>query len=180
MYPPRFAAVPISLFCSYSHRDNALRKRLEIHLSQLHADGIISGWHDRRLVAGTEWDGVIKRELERAGMILFLVSADFLASRYCQDIEVRRAMERHAAGTARVIPVILKPCDWRSALFARLAALPQGGKPVTKWPNRDEAFLDIACGIREAAKGLVERYRKSDWPRSRSSTCRSFNRMYHC
>ena len=66
-----------------------------------------------------------------------------------------RALERHEAGAARVIPVILRPCDWQSAPFGKLQALPRDGKPVTTWTNRDEAFTDVARGIREAAKSLA-------------------------
>ena len=83
MPSPERPAAPISLFYSYSHEDEALRNKLETHLSLLQDEGVISGWHDRRIEAGTEWDGAISRNLEEAGIILLLVSADFLASRYC-------------------------------------------------------------------------------------------------
>jgi TIR domain len=150
-------SAPISLFYSYSHRDEALRKKLETHLSLLKDQGVIQDWHDRRIQAGTEWDGVISENLERAKIILLLVSADFLASRYCRDIELKRAMQRHQAGTARVIPVILRPVDWHSASFGKLAALPKDGKPITSWRNRDEAFTDIARGIREVQREVARK-----------------------
>jgi hypothetical protein len=155
MTPTGRPASPISLFYSYSHKDEALRRKLETHLSLLQNEGVISGWHDRRIAAGEEWDGVISKNLNEAGVILLLVSADFLASRYCRDVEVARAMERHAAGTARVIPVILRSVDWHTAPFAKLQALPRDGKPVTSWKNRDEAFTDVARGIRETVKSLT-------------------------
>jgi TIR domain len=155
MAAPEPPAAPISLFYSYSHKDEALRKKLETHLSLLRYEGVIRDWHDRRIVAGTEWDGIIKDSLDHAGIILLLVSADFLASKYCGDVEVARAMEHHEAGTARVIPVILRPVDWHSALFGKLQALPRDGKAVTRWKNRDEAFTDIARGIREAARSIA-------------------------
>ena len=149
-------AAPISLFYSYSKKDKALREKLETHLSLLQAQGVISGWHDRRIEAGTEWDGAISENLEQAGIILLLVSADFLATRYCRDIEITRAMERHEAGTARVIPVILRPVDPGIPLrSASSRPCPEKGKAVTTWKNRDEAFTDIARGIREAAKSLA-------------------------
>src|SRR3954470_14701905 len=107
MPPPERPAAPMSLFYSYSHKDEALRKKLETHLSLLQDEGVISGWHDRRIAAGAEWDGAISENLDKSGIILLLVSADFLASRYCRDVEVARAMGRHGAGTAQVIPVIL-------------------------------------------------------------------------
>ena len=131
---PERSTDPVSLFYSYSHKDERLRDQLETHLSLLQTQGVIRGWHDRRIEAGTEWDGAINQNLEDAGIILLLVSADFFASRYCHDVEVARAMARHEAGTARVIPVILRPvAEWHSALFGKLQALPKDGRPVTKW-----------------------------------------------
>lgn len=61
-------------------------------------------------------------------------------------------MERHEAGVARVIPVILRPCDWQGTPFGKLQALPSNAKPVVSWADRDEAFLNIAQGIRRAAE----------------------------
>ena len=152
---PERSTDPVSLFYSYSHKDERLRDQLETHLSLLQTQGVIRGWHDRRIEAGTEWDGAISQNLEDAGIILLLVSADFLASRYCRDVEVVRAMERHEAGTARVIPVILRPVDnWQSTPFGKLQALPKGGKPVTRWKDRDEAFANVTRGIRDAARSL--------------------------
>jgi hypothetical protein len=74
----------------------------------------------------------------------------FLASKYCYDVEVMRAMERHEAGEARVIPVILRYCDWHEAPFGKLVAAPKDGKPIKSWPDIDEAFLDVVRHIRAA------------------------------
>jgi len=140
-----------SVFFSYSHKDEAIRDQLETHLAMLRRQGVISTWHDRRLIAGDSIDDGIARELERADIILLLVSPDFLASDYCYGVEVARALERHAAGEARVIPIILRPCDWHTAPFGKLLASPTDGRPVTKWTDPDDAFLDIAKAIRAAA-----------------------------
>jgi hypothetical protein len=147
----------VEVFFSYSHKDKKLRDKLDAHLSQLKHDGLISDWHDHMIGAGTEWEGQINHHLNSARIILLLISADFLASRYCYDVEMKRAMERHDAGQARVIPVILKPCDWHGALFGKLEALPEKGRPVTEWRNKDKALTDVARGIRDAVKALVAR-----------------------
>jgi hypothetical protein len=146
---------PIEVFFSYAHEDGVLRDELAKHLHLLVRQGIIAGWHDRRITGGAEWAGVIDERLRTAHIILLLVSADFLASDYCYDIELSRAMKRHGAGEARVVPIILRPVDWHSALFGKLQALPKDGRPVTSWPNRDEAFVDIARGIRSIAEELA-------------------------
>ena len=143
---------PIEVFYSYSHKDEELRDQLETHLAMLKREGVIKGWHDRRIISGQEWDGEIDTHLKSADIILLLVSADFLASDYCYDTEVTLAMERHDAGEARVIPIILRPCDWSRAPFSKIQGLPKDAKPVTRWDDRDEAFLDVAKGIRKAAE----------------------------
>jgi hypothetical protein len=63
-------------------------------------------------------------------------------------------MERHEAGEARVIPVIVRPCDWQSAPFGKLQALPEGAKPITLWASRDQAFLSVARGLRRVIESL--------------------------
>ena len=140
----------IEVFYSYSHRDRELRDELERHLSILKRSGFIRVWHDREIDAGTEWAGQIHEHLNRADVILLLISADFLASDYCYDVEMRRAIERHDAGEAIVIPIILRSVDWSDAPFARLQCLPADARPVTSWGNRDEAFRNVAEGIRRA------------------------------
>ena len=139
-----------SLFFSYSHKDESLRDELEVHLAMLKNVGAIDVWHDRKILAGDAFDSAIDAQMESADVILLLVSPDFLASRYCYDVEVRRAMALHQAGTVRVIAVILRPCDWQSTDFAKLLVTPTDGKPITKWPDRDEAFLDVVKQIRKA------------------------------
>ncbi|HEY1601076.1 MAG TPA: toll/interleukin-1 receptor domain-containing protein [Pirellulales bacterium] len=140
-----------TLFFSYSHRDEALRDELETHFALMKRQGLITGWHDRRIGAGNEFAGKISENLERADIILLLVSPYFLDSDYCYDVEMQRALERHEQGQARVMPVILNPCDWRSAPFGKLLALPKDGKPITKYPNQHDALLEVVEAVRAAA-----------------------------
>ena len=120
---------PVVLFYSYSHKDEALRRELEEHLSMLKRQGIIYDWHDRKISAGREWEGAIDANLEAANVIVLLVSSAFLASDYCYDREMKRALEKHEAGEARVIPVILRAVDWSGALFGKLQVLPTDARP---------------------------------------------------
>ena len=147
---------PIRLFICYSHKDERQRIALGDHLAQMQREGVIATWDDRKITAGQEWAGEISSKLEAADIILCLVSAGFLASPYCNDKELQRAMERHEAGEALVIPVILKPADWITSPLGRLQALPDNSKPVTVWSNRDQAFASVAQGIRKAAQKLSE------------------------
>lgn len=144
----------ITLFFSYSHKDETLRDELEVHLSLLKKQGVIETWHDRRIGPGKEFEKEISEHLEKADIILLLVSPYFLASDYCYDIEMIRALKRHERGEARVIPVILDPCDWKTAPFGKLQAVPKDGKPVSKFPNQHDAFLEVVQAVRRAVAEL--------------------------
>ena len=148
------AAKPLEVFYAYAREDEKLRKKLNKSLSILIADGVIAPWYDRDVSAGLEWEHVIDERLNKANIILLLISLDFIGSPYCYGIEMKRAMERHEAGEARVIPILLRAVDWEKAPFRKLAGLPSNGKPVTSWSNRDEAYADIAKGIRKVAEEL--------------------------
>jgi hypothetical protein len=142
------------LFLSYSHRDEEFRNQLETHLAILKRQGIVEVWHDRRIQAGQDIHHSIDQNIETSEVILLLVSADFLASDYCYDIEMKRAIQRHETGSARVIPVILRPCDWHNTPFGHLRATPTDGKPISKFSDRDEAYLLIVQDIRQAIQSL--------------------------
>ncbi|MDZ7960941.1 MAG: TIR domain-containing protein [Aulosira sp. DedQUE10] len=146
----------VKVFFSYAHKDEALRDELATHLSLMKRQGVIQAWHDRDISAGSEWANAIDDNLEVADIILLLVSANFLASDYCYDKEMTRAMERHETKQARVIPIILKPTDWNGAPFGKLQALPRNAKPVTIWTDQDEAFLDITQGIRRVVEDIAK------------------------
>ena len=150
--PPR----ALKLFISSAPEDDKLREEFVKYLSQLRHDGRIEDWHDRRLTGGSEWEGQIDEHLNTADIVVLLVSQDFLNSRYCYDVEMKRALERHKQRKTRVVPVILKPCDWKTAPFAKakLTALPKDGLPVEDWKSLDHGFLNVAEGLRAVAAEL--------------------------
>jgi hypothetical protein len=125
------------------------------HLEPLRRLHRIDAWHDREIQAGDEWKASIAARLASADIILLLVSIDFINSQYCYDVELELAMERNARGEAVVVPVILRHCLWHHTPFAKLQALPQDGKAVTAWPDRDEALTSVADGIRKIAESLL-------------------------
>jgi internalin A len=147
----------LNLFYSYSHKDETLRNDLETHLKILERRGLIQSWHDRMIEAGDEWKKQIDDNLERADIILLLISADFIVSDYCWEKEMQHALEKHKAGEARVIPVILRDVNWQAAPFAMLQALPKDGKPVTLWPDKDSAWRNVSEGIERAVKQMQKK-----------------------
>jgi internalin A len=138
---------PLRLFYSYARKDEALRNKLDAHLKILERRGLIAPWYDKLIDPGRDFADEIDENLERADIILLLVSADFIKSDYCYAREMKRALERHEADEADVIPVILRTTNWKGTPFARLNALPESGKPVTRWRDRDSAWTNVSEGI---------------------------------
>lgn len=143
---------PLRVFISYTHSDEKLKDELRAHLAPQRRAGLLADWHDRDIGAGQEWKNAIDANLERAHIILLLISARFLNSAYCMDVEMKRALQRHEEGKTRVIPIILRPCDWHSTQFAKLQGLPTDGRPVLKWRSHDEAWTVVAKEIGAAAR----------------------------
>jgi hypothetical protein len=135
-------------FISYSHRDEAALERLHIHLANLKREGLIETWYDRDILAGGGFDAEIAEQLEEASLFLLLVSPDFLHSNYCYEIEMTKALGRHEAGDARVVPIIIEPCEWKQTPLGKLKAVPRDGKPVSEWTNANNAFLDVTQELR--------------------------------
>jgi len=148
----RRMACRVRVFMSYAHRDERLRDELDKHLSPLRRSTLVEIWHDRRIIPGAELDEEIDQHLASADLVLLLISPDFINSDYCYRREMRAALRRHAKGIARVIPIILRPVDWTDTPIGRLLATPRDAKPVTTWHRRDDAFLDVAKSIRQAAE----------------------------
>ena len=138
----------IRVFVSYPRKDREFLDRLLVHLAPLVSEGLIEPWTDLGIDPGDHWDEKIAATLDRAHVVLLLISADFLASRYISAVELKRALEREQRGEVVVIPVILKFADWATSPFHHLQALPANAKPITDWRNRDEAYLEVALGIR--------------------------------
>ena len=146
--------MPIKFFFCYAREDELLLNNLKKHLMPLKRQGLIEMWYDREISAGMPWEEEISKRLDGAQIILLLISPDFIASDYCYGVEMTQALQRHEAGTAQVIPVVVRPVDIQGTPFAHLQFLPRDARPVTSWEKIDEAFLDIVKGIRT----VLERY----------------------
>jgi predicted ATP-binding protein involved in virulence len=146
----------MEIFLSYSYRDEDLRNRLFSHISLLRQMKIVTSWHERRILPGTEWQNEIDSHLESANIILLLISADFLASNYCYDVEFLRALQRHENGEAVVVPIILRACDWQNTSFGNLQALPTDQKPIINWSDIDYAFSDVVRGLRRVIQQMID------------------------
>lgn len=135
----------IKIFIAYSRQDHDLLTELRQHTKILERAHKIKIWHDGEIEAGHEWESEIKKALYSADIVLLLISKDFLASDYCYEKEMVEVLDLHRTRKIIVLPIILKPCAWKDAPFAKFQVLPLGGIPIISpnWHSRDEPFLEI-------------------------------------
>ncbi|TMC22161.1 MAG: TIR domain-containing protein [Chloroflexi bacterium] len=144
----------LKLFYSYAPEDETLRQELDKHLALLKREHLIDDWHHKKISAGGIFQQEIDHHLQSAHIILLLISPDFIASDYCYSTELQTAIKRYREGTACVVPILLRPCDWKTAIQGDLQALPSDERAVTTWPNQDVAFAEITRAIREMISEL--------------------------
>jgi tRNA A-37 threonylcarbamoyl transferase component Bud32 len=152
---------PVRIFLAYAEADDSYRRELEKHLATLMRKSVLLLWHERMIAAGADWQTEVNDNLKEAEIILLLVSADFLDSKYCVGSEIEKAVQRHTQGRAVLIPILVRPCMWTEEPFSAcdpaLSPLPSNGRAVSEWKHVDQAFLDVVEGIHGAAKGIISR-----------------------
>jgi len=146
----------LKLFLSYSHKDARLRDVFRENLALLEADGLITPWYDGQILPSAEWDKEIRRELQEADVVVFLVSTAFLGSKYVRGVEMASALKRRAAGDAELVAVILETdCDWKDREFTRYQVLPPGVKAIRSWPRQADAFNKVEQELRKLIKAML-------------------------
>jgi hypothetical protein len=171
----------ITVFISYSHKDEDLKERVLVHLHALKRERLIGVWHDRMLRPGEHLDRAIEAELAAAKLVLLLISPDFIYSDYCTEKEMKRAFIRARKGECKVVPIILRPCHWSripidntGRKLGEFVATPRNAVPVTRWPKgEDDALTDVVGQIRDLINDKTPmRARKTSRPRKRRRLAR--------
>lgn len=138
---------PLQIFIAYARKDANFLDELRTHFTPLERSGKVKIWYDGKIEPGKVWEAAIKENLHSADIILMLVSADAIASDYFYEKEMTNALARHNSGTARVVPLIVRPCAWQATPLGELQALPRDGKPVSTWPDRDDAYANAVTSL---------------------------------
>ena len=121
---------------------------------------LILNWHDRRIIPSLDWKVEISDKLNSADIVLLLLSPDFLASDYCYEIEMKKAIKLHSKNQLQIVPVMLRPCDWKNSPFSKFLGLPTDMTPVLdeSWYTMDEAFSNVTEGLKVLVQELFDNY----------------------
>lgn len=150
-------ARPVRIFIAYSTHDLSFKEEIRKRLKPLLRAGKVTVWDNWDIEAGANWDTVIQENLRQADLILLLLSPDALDSDYFYEVEAPIALQRHKAGEAITVGVLLRPCVLKHTPFEfeQYELLPKKGYPITDphWANADAAYLTVV----EEVDALVER-----------------------
>jgi len=151
---------PKNFFISYAHKDVEYKEKLETALAVQERKGKITIWNDQEILAGQEWNAEIESHLEKADVIVLLLSADFFASDYIWDHELPIVKKCHEEETAIVIPVLLSNCDWSDSGYSHMQAVPIYPEtlhllPVARWEDSNEAWNIVVQEIKKVLPSSV-------------------------
>ena len=147
----------LSLFISYSHKDERFRDELRSALTAYERKGELAVWDDTRIVPGQKWEAEILGKLERASIIVFLLSNDFIRSDYCMQKEMQRALERDAAGECAIVPIVVRACRFEKLEVGQVQAILPKAKPIKQHKDRDAAWLDVTKQLDRVIARLKKR-----------------------
>ena len=154
---------PLKVFITYAHKDSEAKDEFITRLAVLKSEGLISIWHDNEIVPGDRWrEAIFSTHLPTSDMLLYLVSAYSLASDNCNK-ELGIALDEKI----RIIPIILECCDWKNHQLSDFQALPDKGRPITKWPDKSEGWQSVIDGVRRSIHKIQS---QSDMSSSTSET----------
>ena len=136
---------PITIFISYAHKDAPYLEELQTFLKPYARNKSVSVWTDKDILPGDKWDQLIKKKLSESEIMLFLVSQDFIASDYINNIEIKNALE---SNRLIIIPIIVRPVEMSQLVLNSFQVLPSGAKPISKWDNKDDAWVDVIRALK--------------------------------
>jgi len=126
------AKTPKKIFFSYSRYERQYREELQVHFAVLKRRGLIETWYDGELDAGEDANARILKELEKADIILCLLSPNFMANDYIWNIEMTKAKNANKI----IVPITLVSCDYKK-YFAEFLGMDVQGYLTQKQVDRD-------------------------------------------
>ena len=145
----------LRLFLSYSHKDSGLRDVFQENLALLEEDGLLEWWFDGKIPPSADWDKDIRNELERADIILFMVTTPFLGSKYIRGVEMKRALERREANQVTLVSVILDNSAWQGRDFTKYQLVEAGNLVARSLPQRRIGFNEVERQIRKVINEVL-------------------------
>jgi len=139
----------LAAYCGYASEDQMYVQELKKHLTSFEKQKLLTFWEKGDIAPGAVIAEEHLAHLQKADIVLLLVSPDFIREDFCSGSQMQKLVKRHASGKILLVPVLLRPVFWQATPFAHIQPLPGHGRPVTStdWSTRDEAWLEVTRGI---------------------------------
>ncbi len=147
----------LSVFICYARKDEAFRDQLEGALVPYQRKGELEVWFDELVDPGQDWEDEILSRLERAQIIILLLSNDFVRSSYCMEKELPRALERRAEGECEIVPIVIRAGRYDKLDLGKIQAIQPEDKPVNEHEKADRAWLEVTKQLDRVIAKLKKR-----------------------
>ena len=131
-----------NIFISYSHKDEEHFTELNRQLKVVTESMNLEIWSDLKVDIGQELDCNIQKNLEKADIVICLVSTDYLTSNYCLEKELKVAIQQKQLSEKDIFPIIVKPSLWQRTYFGTIKCAPKDGKAVSTYASLEDAYLE--------------------------------------
>ncbi|MGB0840443.1 MAG: toll/interleukin-1 receptor domain-containing protein, partial [Chitinophagales bacterium] len=149
---------PCSIFVCYHSEDEVYKEALNKHLTPLVRLQKVTLWDKSYINAGEQYEDKIFQELEKANLVLCLISSDFIADDFCYSSQLKRILTAHKKGVQKIIPIKIRNARWQKLPLAQLKAFPDK-KWVGTNPKNDDAWVEVVEGVER----LIEEVWKGQW-----------------
>ena len=144
------AACPLRVFVGFSEADQKIKERFLKHLAIAERIGAIDVWSQDHITAGSAWREEMSRAVDAADTALLLLSPDFLAASWSQEVLLPRLLARRQQDGLQIFLVLIRSCTWD--LDPALRQLPFWPRTVAAIGGltarqQDEVFSQIAREI---------------------------------
>lgn len=152
----------VAVMVLYHDKDEKEKGIIVKHLSVIKRQDGIDLWEKGLVLAGENPEQMIQNELDKAEIVLFLVSIESIDSDKLWKDGVEHSLKRHQQGGLIFIPVIVRDCQWEQTVLNEFKPLPEDGKPISHWPRPDEPCKQVADAVKQHVEKIKDQKRNEN------------------
>lgn len=144
----------VKVFISYAEKDKEFYEELIEFTAPMRREGLIGLWDMSQVMPGEEWEVVAKKELEKAQIILFLVSPSLIVSDYFHDVELEIALKRESRDEVVIVPVLIRPTLVRGTPIGKFQMIPRKFQSISTSEDRDTAWHEAVISLKRVVESI--------------------------
>ena len=158
----------INIFVSYSHKNSSwVDKEDSFNLIPFLQDSLdyleVNIWydHDLKTLPGIEYERKINDEIDKADIVILLLSRDFINSKFIMNKELPRIRKKINKNNFEFIPILVEPWtvpdNHSAAWLIQTQIIPGNPTPLLNFTDSRRSFLKARNSILESLERTVTR-----------------------